>query len=332
VYVSVLRRASASRCTVEIKGDATRNSAKSARNAGESPRLSTRVTAGEMHPIMMLPQPDPAFHWRAEVWGHSLRCDALGSVAQHLFTTRQLELRPSTSSGRPEALAGRSEKSRAGVEKLAPGWTLAAASLGAHVDQVVRVKQVHGRSVRVLKKGAVTPADVIVRPEADALVSDEPGLVLAVQIADCVPALMADRRRGAVGAVHAGWRGACARIVSETVATMAHQFGTDPRDLIVAIGPSIGACCYEVGEELVDAFRGAGTRDDQLSRWFSRDKGGALRLDLWAASVEQFREAGVPDDRIFVARLCTQTHQQWLDSFRAAGENAGRMAGMIKVP
>ena len=105
-----------------------------------------------------------------------------------------------------------------------------------------------------------------------------------------------------------------------------------PRDLVVAIGPSIGACCYTVGDELIDAFRSGGATEAQLARWFSRTAGGDLRLDLWPVNRDQLLAAGVPADRIFTAGLCTQTNADTFDSYRAAGANAGRMAALIAVP
>ena len=260
------------------------------------------------------------FDWSQESWGRALRCGPLSAVAQHLFTTRQLPLRATNVSP---------ETSPAAVETA---WAHAAASVGATPDAVMRVKQVHGRQVRVLKAGGVGPDATTARPEADALVSNEPGLVLVVQVADCVPVLMADGRTGAAGAAHAGWRGTAAGVTRATVETMARALGTDPRDLIAAIGPSIGACCYTVGAELIDAFRSGGASEDQLGRWFSRTASGDLRLDLWTANRDQLLSAGVGGDRIFVAGLCTQTHADTFDSYRAQGAKAGRMAALIAVP
>jgi YfiH family protein len=144
--------------------------------------------------------------------------------------------------------------------------------------------------------------------------------------------LIADRGCGAAGAVHAGWRGTSAGIAATAIETMTQEFGTAASDLVVAIGPSIGACCYEVGDELRDAFRSAGATDDQLARWFWRTATGSLRLDLWTANRDQLVAAGVPADRIHIAGLCTQTHAHLFESYRAAGVAAGRMAALIRVP
>ena len=260
---------------------------------------------------MTLPTPDPAFRWSTETWGHALRCRELEPIAQHAFTTRQLQLR-----GGPEAHPAL--------------WSQAIASVGAGLDQLMRVRQVHGRTVRVLRRGAVATNDRERRPDADAIVSNEPGLVLAVQVADCVPILMADPHTGGAAAVHAGWRGTCAGIAAAAVETLSREFGTRPEDLVVAIGPSIGACCYQVGPELVDAFRSRGATEEHLARWFTPV--GPLRLDLWAANIDQLHAARVLPTNIHLARLCTQTHSEVFDSYRVAGAQAGRMAALIRVP
>lgn len=256
---------------------------------------------------MTLPIPDPAFHWTVEPWGHALRCGPLDAIAQHAFTSKQL--------GLPDPAA----------------WAAAAASVGRPGSQARRVKQVHGNVVRILKRGETSVGDAAARPDGDALVSNEPGLVLAVLVADCVPIVMADRTGGAAAAIHAGWRGTCARIGPAAVAAMRCEFGTDPANLVAAIGPSIGPDDYEVGEPLVEAFRQAGHQANDLSRWFLR-RDPRPHLDLWAANRDQLIDAGLKAERIFTCGLSTLAHTDVFDSFRSAGESAGRMAAVIAVP
>lgn len=263
---------------------------------------------------MMLPALDPAFHWTAEAWGHALRCRPLAAVTQHAFTTRQLQLPPGGPRANPD------------------GWTQAVASVGAGLEQLIRVRQVHGAGVRVLKDTETGAADVAEHPDADAIVSNAKGYVLSVQVADCVPILLADAKAGAAAAVHAGWRGTCARVAPAAVDALVREFGVDPKHLTVAIGPSIGACCYEVGASVLDAFRAARVDDDDLRRWFVHADGGSLRLDLWAANRDQLLQAGISEERLFVCGLCTQTHRHVFESYRADGAGAGRMAALIAVP
>jgi len=256
---------------------------------------------------MDLPIPDPAFRWTIEPWGPALRCEPLEAVAQHAFTSKQLRL--------PDP----------------DGWAAAAASLGASPDRVRRVKQVHGNVVRVLKRGETTDEDADAKPDGDAVVANVAGLVLAVLVADCVPIVVADRRGGAAGAIHAGWRGTCAQVGPTAIESMRRHFGTEPTDLVAAIGPSIGPEDYEVGDALIEAFQQAGHRAGDVARWFRR-RDGRLLLDLWSANRDQLIDAGVPADQIFTCGLSTLAHTEVFDSFRSAGERAGRMAAVIAVP
>lgn len=256
---------------------------------------------------MNLPRPDAAFHWRDEPWGAALRCRGLDPHAQHLFTSKQLALPD------PES------------------WRRALASVGSTPDRLMRVTQVHGNTVRVLTQGHVTDAASAERPDGDALVSNQPGLALAVMVADCVPVLIADPVAGAAAAVHAGWRGTCARVVTAAVETMQREFGTNPSDLVAAIGPSVGPDDYEVGESVVEAFEKAGHDEHDLDRWFLRSYV-KPHLDLWRANGDQLLASGVTADHLYLCRLSTVAHPDVFDSFRVAGERAGRMAGVIVVP
>jgi YfiH family protein len=259
---------------------------------------------------MTLPSASPGFHWSDSVCGPVLIANELATTTQHLFTTKQLQL-------------------------LAPvadeAWTLVANAFGTDVERLVRVKQVHGRTVLVVRDGDLAKPARDARPAADAIVSDAVGSVLAVQVADCVPVLLADPRAGVAAAVHAGWRGSAAHVVGETIAAFSREFGSEPRDLVAVIGPSIGPCCYEVGAELIDSFRDAGFSEADLQRWFVRDVG-RLRLDLWTANRDQLVAAGVAASNVSVAQLCTKTHADVFHSYRAEGPRAGRVIAAIRVP
>lgn len=258
---------------------------------------------------MTLPVVSDPFHWTSESWGPALRCRAIDAVAPHLFTTRTLRL-SSTSD-----------------------WTTLARAVGA--AQVVTLTQVHGSHAVVVRRGEPAPPG---RPEGDVLVSNDPDLAIAVRAADCVPLLIADPRTGAVAAVHAGWRGTAAGAARVAVQTMGEEFGVEPGDVTVAIGPSIGACCYDVGPELIDAFAEAAHGRQLIDRWFlarppirgSVERPG-VRLDLEGANRDQLVGAGVREDRIHAAGLCTAMHLDVLTSFRAEQDKAGRLAGVIRA-
>jgi YfiH family protein len=255
---------------------------------------------------MTLPVVSEPFYWTHESWGPALRCRAIDAVAPNLFTTRTLQL--------------------------------SSAADGAHIvnaldaKTMVMVTQVHGNRAVVLRRGEPLPLG---RPEADVLVSERPDVAIAVRAADCVPMLMADERTGAVAAVHAGWRGTAAGAARVAVETLRGAFGVDPSDLIVAIGPSIGACCYEVGPELVDAFAAAGHAQHLIDRWFVPPGGGGeprrLSLDVAGANRDQLILAGVSADTIHTAGLCTAMHLDVLTSFRVEKDRAGRLAGAIRA-
>lgn len=224
----------------------------------------------------------------------------------------------------------------------AAAWADVAGVVGVPPDQLVRLRQVHGRAVVM----AVPGHDVAV---ADILLTDDPSLAIAVQSADCVPLLIVDPVSKAVAAAHAGWRGMAARVPETAVKAMAARFGTRPADVIVAAGPSIGACCYEVGRDVLDAFVAAGFASGEVNRWFLDAPAAMLRnptmsrlsaraeresahwfFDGWRSVRDQLEMAGVAAGRILSAELCTASHPDALCSYRRDGSPAGRMAAVIR--
>jgi YfiH family protein len=254
---------------------------------------------------MTLPQPSDGFEWTQAPWGDVLRCRPLLEIADHLFTTRNLRLR---------------EDPRE--------WDQVAAAMRVPTSHVLLIRQVHHADVAVARRGR--PAEWV-GPEADAIVSDDPASAIAVRVADCAPVLLADRRTGAVGAAHAGWRGTLQGAAPAAVGVMAREFGAHPRDLVAAIGPCLGPCCGEVGHEVREAFALAGHDSRTLTRWFAAGPSGRLHVDLWAANADQLAAAGVPSDQIHIARLCTKTHASVLHSYRVDKERSGRMVGIIRT-
>jgi hypothetical protein len=201
-------------------------------------------------------------------------------------------------------------------------------------ESLALARHVHGRHVVVVREGQPIRAE---RPQADAFVSNSTAVGVAVRVADCVPLLIADRTTGIVAAVHAGWRGTAARVAVAAVEALSREFGSQPADLIAAIGPSIGACCYEVGTELVDAFAAAGHERYLIDRWFvapppprgshERTK---LRLDVAGANRDQLVLAGVPEQQIHLSGLCTAMHLEVFTSYRSEKDKAGRLVGAIR--
>jgi YfiH family protein len=184
------------------------------------------------------------------------------------------------------------------------------------------LRQVHGRMVHIVDARPEGPAPVP-PPEGDALVTAAPGIALAVRVADCVPVLLCDASRGLVGAVHAGWRGTVAGVLAAAIAAM-RGLGSVPADLLVGLGPSIGPCCFEVGPEVVAAFRAAGAQADACIVDADR-----ARIDLPGINVLQAMAAGVRSENIAVAGLCTVCRPDLLESHRRSGGSPGRMTGLV---
>ncbi len=194
-------------------------------------------------------------------------------------------------------------------------------------------------------------------PQGDALFTREPGFLLAVQTADCIPILLADTRLHAVAAVHAGWRGTLRRIAAKTLGRMQMEFGTRPEDVMAALGPGIGRCCYEVGEDVAREFNAqfpqarewfdgpfdalaSGESDPNWLPWLTMKPPGhappplRVNLDLHAANRAILADAGVPSGQIFSADYCTACRTDLFFSYRregAAGRPTGRMMAAIGI-
>ena len=175
-------------------------------------------------------------------------------------------------------------------------------------NTVSTVKQIHSNVVfRADKQGVLG--------EGDALITNQPGLAVSIRTADCYPILLADAENRAVAAIHAGWRGTAAQIVRKTLQQMSAEFGTDPKDVSASIGPGIGACCFEVG--------------DEVSRQFGVD--GRTHLDLASENRKQLEAAGVPSQNIEALSVCTFCDAERFFSYRREKEKAGRMTSFIRV-
>jgi YfiH family protein len=214
-------------------------------------------------------------------------------------------------------------------------------ALGAEDFALVPLRQVHSDVVHVFKAAPEAPCC------GDASITNTPGLLLAVQTADCVPILLADPVKRVVAAVHAGWRGTLERIVMKTIGRMQMDYGTRPGNLLAALGPAIGGCCYEVGTEVAQAFAAQFARAaewfDELRtgdepnplQWLSMAPPGhnpppkKVRLNLHAANRWQLTEAGVQPENITASDLCTACRTDLLFSYRREGPRSGRLMSVI---
>lgn len=178
------------------------------------------------------------------------------------------------------------------------------------------VQQIH--SDKVLQADRAGPMG-----EGDALISNQPGITLSVRTADCLPILMADTRNRAIAAVHAGWRGTIQEIVPKTIQAMADRFGTHPDDLVIGVGPGIGACCFEVGPEVAIQFAKVFPERTDLNQ--------KTKVDLVETNLRLLRRNGGSVRQIATSGLCTYCRPDLFHSYRRDGEAAGRMVSAIRI-
>ena len=206
-----------------------------------------------------------------------------------------------------------------------------AEAMGSDTEHIVTSDQTHTVNVRRVKaedagKGIVKPRDY---QDVDGLITDIPGLILATFYADCVPLYFVDPVRGAIGLSHSGWRGTVKRMGEATIKAMGEAFGTKAYDLICAIGPSICQDCYQVDEDVAEAFRME--FGDQAKTLLRPEGGGKYRLDLWEANRLVLLEAGVLPEKITVTNLCTCCNPKQLFSHRASGGKRGNLGAFLML-
>jgi YfiH family protein len=216
-------------------------------------------------------------------------------------------------------------------------------ALDADELTLVSLKEFHSDVVCSFSSAPHAPSS------ADASITMTPDLLMGIQTADCVPILLLDPKKLAVAAIHAGWRGTLQRIVEKTIGRMNMEFKTDPGDLLAAVGPAIGGCCYEVGTEVAAAFQ---SQFANAPKWFDElctgDEPNPLqwlnqlppghqpppknvRLDLRKANRAQLLAAGLHPQNIFVSDLCTACRPDLLFSYRKQGSQSGRMMSVIGI-
>lgn len=188
--------------------------------------------------------------------------------------------------------------------------------------------QVHGADVRRVRPGDATAALDTNEERCDALTTDAPRILLGVQTADCVPVILGDSRTGACAAVHAGWRGTAASIVSAALARMREEYGTRATDVRACIGPAALVCCYEVGREVIETFRAHFDYADEL---LVPTREGHARIDLQRANRRQLTSAGVSPERIHTAPFCTICRNDLFFSYRREKKLHGRTGRLLAV-
>jgi len=190
------------------------------------------------------------------------------------------------------------------------------------------LKQAHGDAL-ALRRREPGEGSGQASPTADGQTTREAAIALVIQSADCLPVLLGDTRSAAVGAAHAGWRGTALGVVSRLVERMAIEHGCDPARLVALLGPAIGPCCYEVGEDVASIFRRRFPAHQGFLRIAEEAGGGRMRLDLTGANAFLLARSGVPEGRIIRSGLCTVCRMDLFPSYRLQGREAGRMYSLI---
>lgn len=210
-------------------------------------------------------------------------------------------------------------------ENVLENYRILGSAVGFSPEKLVFTRQTHTDIVRKVDasnagEGLFRP----VEPECDALVTNTPGLALAAFTADCTPILLHDPVTGAVGAVHAGWRGTVAGIAAKAVAAMAESYGSKPENIVAAIGPNIGLCCFETGEDVPQALRECLGGEAEP---FIQAKGEKYLVDLKGANKRILERAGVKTVEMSTECTCCNPERYW--SHRKVGQARGSMAAII---
>lgn len=207
-----------------------------------------------------------------------------------------------------------------------------AAALNMRVEDMVLSDQTHTTNVRVITeedrgKGILRPQDY---SDVDGMITNVPGIVLVTSYADCVPLYFVDPVRKAIGLSHSGWKGTVGHIGQKNVEKMHEVYGSEPKDIVAAIGPSICQSCYEVSDDVAEAFRANFTADEAAD--ILLDKGnGKYQLDLWKANWYVLTDAGILPEHLSVTDLCTACHPDLLWSHRKTNGQRGGLSAFLSL-
>lgn len=217
-------------------------------------------------------------------------------------------------------------------EAVRENFARIAASMGVTCEDMVFTQQTHTANVRVVTeadrgKGLLRPRDYA---DVDGLVTNEQGVCLVAFFADCVPLYFVDPVKRVIGLSHSGWRGTVAKIGKATVELMKEEYGSDPADVLAAVGPSICQDCYEVSEEVIAQFR-QNFGEEHWADLFYQKENGKYQLNLWKANEIIFREAGILPEHIAVTNVCTHCNSDILFSHRKTGDKRGNLCAFLEL-
>lgn len=217
-------------------------------------------------------------------------------------------------------------------EAVAENFRRIGEALGVRCEDMVLSRQTHTTNVRIVTnadrgKGITRERDYT---DVDGLVTNVPGICLVTSYADCVPLFFVDPVKKVIGLSHSGWRGTVGKIGRKTVELMHERFGSDPADILAAVGPSVCMDCYEVSGDVIGKFKEAFSENwwDQL---FYEKPDGKYQLDLWKANELIFQESGILPEHIAVTNICTHCNSDILYSHRAAGDKRGNLCAFLAL-
>lgn len=205
-------------------------------------------------------------------------------------------------------------------------------AIGVRCEDMVLSRQTHTTNIRSVTaedrgKGIVRERDY---DDVDGLVTNVPGICLVTSYADCVPLFFVDPVKRVIGLSHSGWRGTVGKIGKKTVERMTVEFGSNPSDILAAVGPSVCRACYEVSEDVAEQFM-ASFEQQYWDDLFDKKRNGKYQLDLWKANELIFQEAGILPEHIAVTNVCTKCNSNILYSHRVSGNQRGNLCAFLSL-
>ena len=202
-------------------------------------------------------------------------------------------------------------------------------TLGFDLSSLATCQQIHQDNIAMvdgsyLKKDCFLPGNAF--PETDALVTDVPGITLMTRYADCVPLIFYDPKTHTVAISHAGWKGTLLHIAQKTVEVLVKDYHCQPQHILAAIGPSIGPCCYQINSTMADQ---AVKELYKAQEYFVKSTNDDLYFDLWQANKKQLQSAGIKDEHLYSAELCTSCNFDLFYSYRKGKKVTGRFGALI---
>ncbi len=246
-------------------------------------------------------------------------------LVRHGFTTRIGGISP-----KPFGTLNLGIKTEDEKENIMENFQNVSKAFNVPMEKMVLSDQVHGTAIRIITeedagKGLVNPMDY---QEVDGLLTNVKGLMLFTFYADCVPLFFLDKAKNVAGLAHAGWKGTVARIAEKMVITMKNVYDSNPEDILVGIGPSIGSCCYPVKKDVYDKFNENLSFIEEI---LMKESTEIWKLDLWKANEKILEENGILSRNITVSRLCTSCNNDKFFSYRKENGKTGRMAAIIQL-